>query len=114
MKHIIKVEVLENLPETRPLIAMDKYKKFFAEGKKAEPVGPADNEIWYTSSDGNKYDLGAIIAALDGVATYNGPAIKSNEYDEEKQMWCMTFVDDVTILGDIDETMAVKGPIFIT
>ena len=29
MKHIIKVEVLENLPETRPLIAMDVNGKFF-------------------------------------------------------------------------------------
>ena len=29
MKHIIKVEVLENLPTIRPLIAMDANKKFF-------------------------------------------------------------------------------------
>ena len=32
-----------------------------------------------------------------GGGTYNGPAVVSNEYDEEKQMWCMTFDDDVTI-----------------
>lgn len=47
MKHIIKVEVLENLPKTRPIIAMDKAKNLFQEGKK-EPVVP-NYEIWYTS-----------------------------------------------------------------
>ena len=98
MKHIIKVEVLENLPETRPLIAMDKYKKFFAEGKKAEPVGPADNEIWYTTTDSNKYDLGGIIETLVGMGgTYNGPAIVSNEYDAEKE------IDKETLFAIFDD-----------
>ena len=38
MKHIIKVESLQNLPETRPLIAMDNNKKLFAEGQVAAPT----------------------------------------------------------------------------
>ena len=115
MKHIIKVEVLENLPTIRPVIAMDRNKKFFQEGKK-EPVGPANNEIWYTTTDDNKYNLGGIIDVMTGIgATYNGPAIVSNEYDEEKQMYRMTFNRDVTVLGDVDgETLATEGPIFVT
>lgn len=47
--------------------------------------------------------------------TYNGPAVVSNEYDEEKQMFVMTFDGDVTVLGDADTgTMTIEGPIFAT
>ena len=46
MKHIIKVEVLENLPTTRPLIAMDLNKQVKWYGiDDPTPVGPANNEI---------------------------------------------------------------------
>ena len=49
MKHIIKVEVLQNLPETRPLIAMDATGKLQAEGKTPAPVVHND-EIHYTAT----------------------------------------------------------------
>ena len=80
-----------------------------------EPVGPASNEIWYTTSDGEMYDLAGIIERLIiAGTTYNGPAVVSNKFDEEKQMWCLTFDGDVTILGDIDEeTMIAGGPFFV-
>lgn len=79
MKHIIKVEVLENLPKTRPLIAMD---------TKGNLVYKIDGtKIWYTTTDGNKYDFGGIIEALVGygIGTYNGPAVVSNEYNYRKK-----------------------------
>jgi len=37
MKYIIKTTNLENLPDTRPLIAMDQNGEFFYEGKSTEP-----------------------------------------------------------------------------
>jgi hypothetical protein len=101
MKHIIKVEVLENLPETRPLVAMDRNKKFFVEGKK-EPVGPADNEIWYW---GEYYDLKNYISMFNNPENgmqYVGPSIKSHEQVGDK--YIITFDGPVTKLGAyIDE-----------
>ena len=63
-----------------------------------------------------KYDLNGIIGALVGIgATYNGPNVVSNEFVEEKQMWCMTFNRDITVLGDVDTgTMTIEGPLFVT
>ena len=109
MKHIIKVEVLENLPEIRPLIAMDKNKKFFAEGKK-EPVGPADNEIWYW---GEYYDLGNVISMFGQELPYKGQNILSNEQVGDK--YVITFDDSVTKigLGVISEDSAELYPVFI-
>ena len=60
MKHIIKVETLQNLPTIRPLIAMDATGKLQAEGKTpgpVPPVGPPNDEIWYTTTDGEAIDL---------------------------------------------------------
>ena len=116
MKHIIKVEVLENLPEIRPLIAMDRYKNLFQEGKKKELVGPANNEIWYTTSDGEIYDLGEITDTLkDMSCAYDGAVVENNEYDEEIQMYRMTFDGDVTTLGDLDLwAPSAVGPLFIS
>jgi len=88
MKHIIKVEVLENLPETRPLIAMDRNKKLFWEGKKKEPVVPND-EIWYTSSDGN---------IVTPYSTSALPKIVSNTYSDGKGV--IKFETDVTSIGN--------------
>ena len=80
------------------------------------PIGPTNNKIWYTTTDNEIYDSDRIIEILISIGgTYNGPAIVSNEYNDEKQMWCMTFDDDVTILGDFnEETMTAEGPCFVT
>ena len=71
--------------------------------------------IWYTTTDDKIYDLKSIIEGIVSMGgTYNGPAVETNVYDEEKQMWCMTFDDDVTILGDINtDTMTCEGPFFV-
>ena len=82
-------------------------------------VFPPNNEIWYTTTDNQPYDFGGIIAILTspemGGGTYNGPALISNEFDTEKQMFVMKFEGDVTVLGDLDLiTMAVDGPFFMS
>ena len=89
MKHIIKVEVLENLPEIRPLIAMDANKKFFQQGRAPEPVGPANNEIWYTTTDGN---------IVTSYRTSALPEIDTNTYSDGKGV--IKFKTDVTNIGD--------------
>ena len=108
MKHIIKVKVLENLPLTRPLIAMDTEGNLVCKSN--------GSKIWYTTIDEKIYDFSGILEVLRGMGgTYNGPAVVSNEFDEEKQMWCMTFDGDVTVLGDIDlDALTVEGPFFAT
>ena len=79
MKHIIKVEVLENLPEIRPLIAMDANRNFACKPKLN------GTKIWYTTRDDEIYDLKTIIEGIVSMGgTYNGPAIVSNVYNEEK------------------------------
>ena len=88
MKHIIRVEILENLPEIRPLIAMDRNKKFFQEGKKKKPVVP-DDEIWYTSSDGN---------IVTPYQTSSLPEIDTNTYSDGKGV--IKFKTDVAWRGD--------------
>ena len=90
MKHIIKVEVLENLPEIRPLIAMDVDKQLFWAGAKAKPDGPADNEIWYW---GEYYALENLGQQLP----YKGPVILSNKQVGNK--YVITFDGPVTKLG---------------
>ena len=88
-------------------------------GAYIEIYGSGDDsgkEIWYTTSDGEMYDLAGIIEMLTGMGgAYNGPAVVSNEFDEEKQMWCLTFDEDVTVLGDIDlVAFTADGPFFGT
>jgi hypothetical protein len=83
----------------------------------SEPVtGPANNEIWYTTTDNQPYDLGNIVLGLASMgATYNGPNVVSNEYDADKEMYVMTFDSDVTTIGDIDaNTLTAAGPFFMT
>ena len=84
-------------------------------GAYQEIYGPS-NEIWYTTTDGEIYDLGGIIERLSRAgATYNGPAVVSNVFDEGKQMWHMTFSSNVTVLGDADtKTMTINGPLFVS
>lgn len=53
-------------------------------------VGPADNEIWYTSSDGN-------VVTLNENTSW-GASIISNEYNDGKGV--ITFDKDVTSIGD--------------
>ena len=57
MKHIIKVETLQNLPETRPLLALDSNGVLFAEGVKAVPgsfvdFGLPSGTLWYNKNIG--------------------------------------------------------------
>lgn len=77
MKHIIKVEVLENLPATRPLIAMDANREFFVQQK--APVPPND-EFWYTTYNN------LILPENIGSFKYNGEdnPIISHTYDGMK------------------------------
>ena len=89
MKHIIRVEILENLPEIRPLIAMDRNKKFFQEGKKKKPVVP-DDEIWYTSSDGN---------IVKPYRASSLPEIDTNIYSDGKGV--IKFKTDITSIGNL-------------
>lgn len=53
-----------------------------------EPAGPANNEIWYTTSDG----------ASAGVSTGQFTGVTSNLYDNEKELWVITFKEPITIL----------------
>ena len=77
---------------------------------------PANNEIWYTTTDNQPYDLATIILGLQSIgATYNGPKVVSNEYVKFKDMYVMTFDSDVTTIGDIDaNTLTAAGPFFMT
>jgi len=84
MEHIIKVEVLENLPKTRPLIAMDANWEFIL----LKPV-PRANEIWYTSSDGN---------IVTPYQTSSLPEIDTNTYSNGKGI--IKFKTDVTNIGN--------------
>ena len=54
--------------------------------------GPAKNEIWYTSSDGQ------IVTPNDQTA-FGGANIVSNEYDEGKGKGCITFDRELTSIG---------------
>ena len=72
MKHIIKVENLENLPKTRPLIAMDNNKKLWQKGKEqykglkftskgtstisAQNIGIDNRDIKYSLDKGNTWN----------------------------------------------------------
>ena len=71
---------------TNPNMYMDKI--FAAGGEQPvppTPVGPR-NKIWYTTTDGEIYDLASIIELLSSLGgTYNGPAVVSNEWDDEKE-----------------------------
>jgi hypothetical protein len=104
-------------PENKPYIGYS-----LTEGKLVytvvpKPVtGPADNEIWYTTTDNQPYDLATIILGLQSMgATYNGPKVVSNEYVKFKDMYVMTFDGDVTMIGDVYiATSTAAGPFFMT
>lgn len=55
MKHVIKVASLENLPSTKPLVAMDNEGNlgWVASEAPFTPLStPPNDEIWYRTSDG--------------------------------------------------------------
>ena len=57
MKYVLKVESLENLPSTRPLIAMDANGNLFGEGEALVPEGFVDfglpsGTLWYSKNLG--------------------------------------------------------------
>ncbi|MBO7283279.1 MAG: leucine-rich repeat protein [Alistipes sp.] len=55
-------------------------------------VGPANNEIWYTTTDG----------AYGGVSIYSKGTLNilSNIYDTEKGWWIITTADDITYIPE--------------
>ena len=59
-------------------------------GVEVEPAGPANNEIWYTTTDG----------AYGGVNVYSKGdiTILSNIYDTEKGCWIITTTNDITYI----------------
>lgn len=69
---------------------MDANKKFFQQGRSGapEPAGPANNEIWYTSSDGN---------IVTPYSTSALPTIVSNTYSDGKGI--IKFKTDVISIG---------------
>ena len=73
-------------PENYPYVAYSAAENRVVYGELPLAIeGPADNEIWYTTTDGNKYDLATIILGLTSMGvTYNGPNVVSNEYDTDK------------------------------
>ena len=80
------------------------------------PIIP-NNQIWYTTTDGEIYPLKEIIANIRQAGfIYNGPEISSNKWDNGKNMFVMTFDSDVTVIGDIDLTAipTANGPFFCT
>ena len=61
-------------------------------GVEVAPAGPANNEIWYTSSDGN--------IITPSATDVFGANIISNTYDVDKECWVITFDGVVTTIGD--------------
>ena len=55
--------------------------------------GPAKNEIWYTSSNGQ-------IVVPNAENAFGGAKIVSNEYDKERGMFRITFDGDVECIGE--------------
>lgn len=58
----------------------------------AAPAGPANNEIWYTSSNGN-------VVTPYATDAFNANIV-SNTYDAEKECWVIKFDGDVTTIGE--------------
>lgn len=61
--------------------------------------GPANNEIWYTTVDGQPYDFQSIIEQFEEEASYVGPNVISNVFDSNKKLYIMTFDATITQLG---------------
>lgn len=61
--------------------------------------GPANNEIWYTTVDGQPYDFQSIIEEFEDESPYVGPNVISNVFDSNKKLYIMTFDATITQLG---------------
>lgn len=83
MKHIIKVETLQNLPETRPLIAMDASKKLFAEG--ITPVIKTDTIFTYSDST---------------TSTSSDQTISQSSYNRNKTLTSVEIGTKATSIGE--------------
>ncbi len=92
MKHIIKVEVLENLPKTRPLVAMDTTGKCFQQKELPSPAVPND-EIWYTATS-------QVTPTETGVFGANYLPGES-EFDEITHKGILKFDRNITSIGEL-------------
>lgn len=82
-----------------------------------KPVtGPADNEIWYTTVDGNPHDFFNRRETLENQGMiYSGPELLSNRYDSAKQLYIATFDDTITGLGlDMDSGASTLSYKYVT
>lgn len=63
--------------------------------------GPANNEIWYTTVDGNIFDIANAIQDTESLLSlsYTGPNIISNEFDSNKKVYIVTFDKEITHFG---------------
>lgn len=61
--------------------------------------GPANNQIWYTTVDGQPYDFQSIIEQFADEAPYVGPNVISNVFDSNKKLYIMTFDATITQVG---------------
>ncbi len=107
MKHIIKVEVLQNLPEIRPLLAMDATGNLFAEGKTPAPV-LTDTIFYYsdsttsTSSDQtisqSSYDINKTLTSVE-IGT-KATSIGESAFNSCLDLTSVTIPNSVTSIGD--------------
>ena len=73
-----------------------------AAGESLDDITPSvsipNNEIWYTSADGNIVEPYSGEGSQDNFAVF-GANIVSNTYDSEKECWVIKFDGDVTSVG---------------
>lgn len=76
------------------------YMQFVPEPLEPEPfVGPANNEIWYTTVDGQPFDVQSVIDYASQDMPYSGPNVVSNVFDYNKNVYIMTFDSTITCVG---------------
>lgn len=66
---------------------------------------PPNNEIWYRTVDGLIYDYEEKFNEATDSVVYSGPALISNTWDEEKQLYVLKFDKEITSMG-----MSEPGP----
>lgn len=93
------------------------YLQFVPEPLEFEPfVGPANNEIWYTTIDGQPFDFQNLIDQVtqDASVSYSGPQVISNVFDSSKNVYIMTFDSTITKFGMtlINDGLLFDAPMF--
>lgn len=62
--------------------------------------GPANNEVWYTTVDGQPYDTNILFDTMEqGGFEYTGPKLLSNTYNAEKDVYVLKFDREVVQWG---------------